>query len=195
MKEISNHENLAEHFRSVMKAHSDADLIEVLKKRKRYQPEAAKQAILEAISRGIINSEQDLSSERFADDKQRFEWFPKIGNAYTRKRIKRSITRALLIVGIIPLVWGVISWGDVSLLESIIIIAYGLIWCTVTFRLMLTYDMKLAYSLLFLLIPGLFYLIRLILINPFIQAYEILFAVVLTAFVLYGVVYLKKLQD
>lgn len=194
MKENSN-ENQVEHFRNVMKAHTDDELTEVLRKRKQYQPEAEKQAVLEAIGRGIINSEQDLLSEKFAETPRKFELFPQIKNITARNKLKRSIARGLLLVGIIPIVWGLRTWGGVSVTESLLVIFYGLIWCTVAFALWRKNNVFLSYSLLFLLVPGLVYLVRTMLKNPFHPAYEILVPVVLIAFIFYGVGYLRKLKD
>ena len=63
-------------FRSSILNNSDEEILVILKKRKQYQPEAAKLAIQEAIKRGLINSEQDLFSEKFQEQSSKSFLFP-----------------------------------------------------------------------------------------------------------------------
>lgn len=195
MKENSNTENQSEHFREVMKRHPDDELVKVLKQRKHYQPEAAKQAIEEAISRGIINSEQDLYSEKFAEIPSKNRLFPEIENPAVRKKVSRSISRSLLLVGVIPLVWCIARWNIHTLSVSLMILSYSLVWIGISAGLLVTKNVRFAYGLLFLMVPGLIFLIRMMLQNRFLLAYEIVVPVVLTFLILYGVGYLHKLKE
>ena len=195
MKEISNTENQSEHFREVMQRHSDDELIKVLKKRKQYQPEASKQAIAEAISRGIINSEQDLFSEKFAEIPTKNRLFPEIENPVVRKKVRRSISRSLLLVGVIPLVWCLARWNINTLPVSLMVLTYSLVWIGISTGLLVSKNVRFAYGLIFLMVPGLIFLVRMMLQNRFLLAYEIVVPVMLTGLILYGVGYLHKLKE
>jgi hypothetical protein len=195
MKENSNTENQSEHFRDVMQRHSDEELVKVLKKRKHYQPEAAKQAVSEAISRGIINSEQDLFSDKFAEIPVKTRLYPEIENPEVRKKVKRSISRSLLLVGVIPLVWSLARWNINTLPVSLMVLSFGLVWIGISTGLLVTKNVRFAYGLLFLMVPGLIFLVRMLLQNRFLLAYEIVVPVVLTVLILYGVGYLHKLRE
>jgi len=81
----------------------------VLKKRKLYQKEAADFAIHEAIRRRMIFSEQDLFAKEYKDEPDKFSIFPIIESEKTSTKFKRSISRSLLILGTLPVVWGVIK--------------------------------------------------------------------------------------
>ena len=195
MKENSNTENQSEHFREVMQRHSDEELIKVLKKRKQYQPEAAKQAIAEAIKRGIINSEQDLFSEKFAEIPVKTRLFPEIENPVVRKKVRSSISRSLLLVGVIPLVWSLARWNINTLPLSLMVLSFSLVWMSISVGLLVSKNVRFAYGLLFLLVPGLIFLVRMMLQNRFLLAYEIVVPVLLTVLILYGVGYLHKLKE
>ena len=195
MKENSNTENQSEHFREVMQRHSDEELIKVLKKRKQYQPEAAKQAIAEAISRGIINSEQDLFSEKFAEIPTKNRLFPEIENPVVRKKVRRSISRSLLLVGAIPLVWSLARWNINTFPVSLMVLSFSLVWMGISTGLLVSKNVRFTYGLLFLLVPRLIFLVRMMLQNRFLLAYEIVVPVMLTSLILYGVGYLHKLKE
>lgn len=195
MKENSNTENQSEHFREVMRRHSDDELVKVLKKRKHYQPEAARHAVEEAVSRGIINSEQDLYSEKFTEISPKTKLFPEIENPVARKKVRRSISRSLLLVGVIPLVWCLARWNVNTLPVSMMVLSYSLLWIGLSAGLSITKNVRFAYGLLFLLVPGLIFLVRMMLQNRFLLAYEIVVPVMLTFLILYGVGYLHKLKD
>ena len=62
-------------FRSLIPDYNNDELINVLKKRKQYQKEAAEVAIQEAIKRGLIYSEQDLFADEFQDKVNTFSIF------------------------------------------------------------------------------------------------------------------------
>jgi hypothetical protein len=195
MKEISNIENQSEHFSEVMKRHTDDELVNVLRNRKHYQPEAAKQAVLEAISRGIINGEQDLNSERFTEIPRKTRLFPEIENPVVRNKARISISRSLLLVGVIPLVWCLARWNINTLPLSFAVLSYSLVWIGISTGLLITKNVRFAFGLFFLLVPGLIFLVRMMMQNRFLLAYEIVVPVALTFLILYGIGYLHKLKE
>ena len=195
MKENSNTENQSEHFRKVMQRHSDDELATILKNRRHYQPEAVKQAVLEAINRGIIHDEQDLNTEKFAEIPAKTRLFPEIENPVVRKKVRRSISRSLLLVGVIPLVWCIARWNLNTLPVSLMVLSFSLVWMGISTGLLVSKNVRFAYGLLFLMVPGLIFLVRMMLQNRFLLAYEIVVPVVLTSLILYGVGYLHKLKE
>ena len=63
--EEKEREGSPEYMRSKIRALSREDLVKVLKKRKQYQPEAAEEAVREALRRGIIRREEELASPEY----------------------------------------------------------------------------------------------------------------------------------
>lgn len=122
-------------FAAVYAGLSDEDLLNVLKRRSHYRPEAVEVAIREAIERGMIHSEQDLFDERFQEEKVHFSWFPVPHNAKSRKMVKRSIVRSLVLTGLIPLVYGAYQFylGKDEFAESAGI--FGVLWIVLAFLL------------------------------------------------------------
>lgn len=190
----SNIENQPEDFRKVMQQHSDEELIKVLKQRKHYQQEAARQAVIEAIRRGLISAEADLQDNRFTEEAARFTLFPKIESLTVRNKLWRSISRSLIIVGLIPLLWAIVNRYNISDTGLVAMVIYGLVWIFIAFRLMQTQNLKMAYGLLILLIPGVVYYVRLIWFKSNFELIQIVVPLVLIGFIIYGVGFLRKLK-
>ena len=149
-------------FKEVMGTLNDEALTEVLRKRNLYQPEAARSAIDEAIRRGLINSEEDLLSEKYRIQPLKTRLFPEIENEHLRVKIRKSISRSLLISGILPLIFGVIRIQSGNLNEAALILIFGLIWSAFSFRLMKSFSRNIICFLLILAGISLFYIIRLL---------------------------------
>ena len=115
-------------FWSAIPQYSDEEVLKILKKRKLYQVEAANLAVKEAIKRGLINSEQDLFDEEFKEEKISMKLFPTIEKEENKNKIRKSISRVLLIVGALPVTWGVIKITDTILFEGLLLISLGIIW-------------------------------------------------------------------
>lgn len=194
MKEISSTENHSGHFSNLMSVKTDEELINILKKRKYYQPEAAKAAVLEAIERGIIHSEQDLFAEKFNTIQQKPGLFPDIENPAIKEKLKKSISRSLILVGAIPLVWCVSHWNSNVLTQNLLVLLYSFAWIGIAFGLLKTKNLWFGYGLLVLLVPGLLFLTRMLLENQFLKVYEIVVPAVLSLLIVYGVAYLRKLN-
>jgi hypothetical protein len=190
----SNIENQEEHFRQIMQQHTDEELVKILKRRQHYQQEAARQAMLEAIRRGLINTEADLQDSKFSESPVKFSLFPKIETQHIRNKLWRSISRSLIITGAIPLVWAAVNRHNIDATGIVTLVVYGLIWIFLSFRLMQTRNIKLAYGLLILLVPGLVYYSRLIWNKSNPTLTELLIPLVLVGFIVYGIGYLRKLN-
>jgi hypothetical protein len=190
----SNIENQEEHFRKVMQQHTDEELIKVLRQRKHYQHEAARQAVVEAIRRGLINTEADLQDSRFLETSDKFSIFPKIESQIVRNKVWRSITRSMIIVGLLPLIWAAVNRYNISDTGLVSMVIYGLVWIFIAFRLMQTQNLKMAYGLLILLIPAVVYYVRLMWFKSSFELIQIVIPLVLIGFIFYGVGFLRKLK-
>lgn len=107
---------------------SNEQLIEVLKKRNLYQEAAAKQAVREAIERGIIHSEEDLHGPEFREKKLKRQLFPEIENEKVRNKVRRSIARGLFLAGLLPAILGVVRLTGGSQAEGILLLVFSAIW-------------------------------------------------------------------
>ena len=91
-------ENLEKRIRSL----DDHGLIEVLKLRDSYQPEAVEFAIREAMDRGIITSGEDLELPRFRPDAYKKSLFPYLNEEKQFRRVFHSLVRLLYMVSVLP---------------------------------------------------------------------------------------------
>lgn len=115
-------------FRTIISGYSDEQLVEVLKKRNFYKPEAAEFAIEEAIRRRIIFSEQDLLAQEYRVEELSLSLFPSIKSNKNRERIRKSIARSLVICGILPVVYGLLKLNGGKVFEGSLILFLGLLW-------------------------------------------------------------------
>lgn len=94
-------------FLEKMEQLSDENLKEVLKSKSGYREEAYIAATQVAINRGIIKSDADLETEEYRELKKetRFQLFPIPHKKEQQQKVRRSLYRSLLIVGIIPLIY------------------------------------------------------------------------------------------
>lgn len=122
-------------FEDLITACNNDELLSVLKKRKYYNRQAADFAVSEAISRGLIHSEQDLFDIKFKEENMQFSWFPVPNNQEARKKTKNSIIRNLIITGLIPAAYGLFQLykGESEFAESALV--FGLLWVLLTYLL------------------------------------------------------------
>ena len=181
-------------FRTLFPQYNDEEIINVLKKRKQYQKEAAEFAIEEAIKRGLIHSEQDLFAEEFQEKVAIFSIFPTIENDRNRTKIRKSVARILLILGSIPVVWGAIRIVDSNILEGILLIILGSIWIFAATKLLKELNMQKVYIMFVMLTVSLIYTIKLFisLKNPVLM--DFLIPVTLYSFAVYGLLFIRSLK-
>ena len=123
-------------FQEKYKQLSDPEIIEILRLRNSYQPKAAHAAILEAISRGIIQSEQDLFSDEYRNQESRSGFFfPNIHKPQHKESILSSIHRIIYILGIIPLVFAGLDYSRGNIIRSAILISITLGWWFLNYKL------------------------------------------------------------
>lgn len=148
-------------FRSLIPIASDDEIIDILKKRKYYQQEAADLAIHEAIKRGLINSEQDLFAEEFQEKSTAFSWFPVINDTENNTKIRKSIARVLLIIGALPGVWGALEISKSVLIEGILLILLSATWIYISTKLMRVVQKRMVNLLFVMLAASIIYVVKL----------------------------------
>ena len=174
---------------------SDNEIVEILKKRMHYQKQAAEAAINEAIKRGLIHSEQDLFAEKFRHEPLKFSLFPAIENEVSRRKMRKSLTRSLLFLGAIIILKGMWETFHHNLVEGISLILAGAIWNVISFSFF-KFVKSVKINLLFLIlgIVTIYAAIKLAIYTNLVFI-DVFIVVVLLVFVLYGLIYLKKLQN
>jgi hypothetical protein len=111
---------------------SNEQLIDVLKKRNLYQEAAARQAVCEAIERGIIHSEEDLLGPEFREKQLKRQLFPEIESEKIRNKIRRSISRGLFLAGSLPAILGVVRLTGGRQADGILMLVFSVIWLAVS---------------------------------------------------------------
>lgn len=181
-------------FSAIIRDYNNDELINVLKKRKQYQKEAEEIAIQEAIKRGLIYSEQDLFADEFKEEVHTFSIFPIIENERNRKKIRISMTRLLLIAGALPVVWGAIRIFDNQILEGALLVVLGSIWIFAAIRLLKEFNSQSIYLMIVMLAVSAIYITKLFIAMKGIVLMDYLIPVVLYSFVLYGMLFIRKLN-
>lgn len=197
MMEKSNDKNQIPEFKKIIAGYSDEELRKVLKKRKLYQKEAADFAIQEAIRREIIYSEQDLFAKEYKDEPEKFSIFPSIDNEKTSTKFKRSISRSLLMMGVLPSVWGVIKILGGFQIEGVLIFIFGAAWSFTSYQLMrlVNPDLKLVYLMFLMALLAAGYIIRNFVISNSLTRIDILITAIGVGFVLYAIGFLGRLKN
>jgi hypothetical protein len=181
-------------FRTLFPQYNDEEIIKVLKKRKQYQKEAAELAIEEAIKRGLIHSEQDLFAEEYQEKAMPFSIFPTIENDRNRTKIRKSIARILLILGAIPIVWGTIRIVDSNILEGILLIILGSIWIFAATKLLKEINLQKIYLMFVMLAVSVIYIVKLFISLKTQVLMDFLIPVTLYSFVVYGLLFIRRLK-
>jgi hypothetical protein len=197
MMEKSNDDIQLPEYKQIISGYTDEEIRKVLKKRKLYQKDAADFAIQEAIRRGLIYSEQDLFAAEFKAEPEKFSLFPTIENEKARSKFKKSITRSLLILGALPLVWGGIQIFQTQSLEGILIFIFGVSWSLTSFQLLrlVNLNLKLIYFMFFLAVLAVTYVVKILITSHFLTTIDVLVTTIAIGFVFYGIGFLSKLKD
>ncbi|MEN8116374.1 MAG: hypothetical protein ABFS16_05315 [Bacteroidota bacterium] len=182
-------------FKRDIPEYCDEAILDILKKRDHYQPEAAQLAIQEAIKRGLINSEQDLFAEEYQIQPLRFSVFPIIEDEKNRNRIRRSIARVLVICGALPTVWGIVKLNENEIIEGSLVLLFGLLWIYLTARLMKKHNRINVYLMFGALFISAIYLTGTIFITGNITFIDVFIPVVIAALTVYGLLFMGRLAD
>ncbi|MCY1723368.1 hypothetical protein OU798_23660 [Prolixibacteraceae bacterium Z1-6] len=181
-------------FRTEIPQYSDEKIVDILKKRDYYQPEATKLAIEVAIKRGIIFSEQDLFSDEYNVEELDRSLFPKIHDPKIQKRIRKSIARSLVICGIMPIVFGLLQSNKGNKVEGSLILLFGVLWIFVSAQLIKNYHKTFVIMLLAGAFLSLVYIVtKLILLHRFIFM-DFFIASILFLLIAYGLLFIKNIS-
>ncbi|TKG97206.1 hypothetical protein EYV94_01905 [Puteibacter caeruleilacunae] len=114
---------------------SDVELKKVLVKRLSYQSMAVDFAVEEAISRGIISHRDEVDQLFPAEEEAGFSLFPMPNNQEGAERMLDSLVRILYILGVIPLVYGVLNLSDSGTISSMLPMFFGAAWIFIAFKI------------------------------------------------------------
>lgn len=187
--------NISADFKTNIPEYSDEQIIEILKQRDYYQPEAAKLAINEAIKRGIIFSEQDLFADEYKVEELRFSMIPKIVKPENKEKIRKSIARSLVICGVMPLVFGLLKLNSGNTVEGGLILLLGLTWMFCSAQLVKSYQSVFVFVLLAASIVSFIYILFNILLAKSFVFMDVFIPVSLVLLIVYGLFFLKRVCE
>jgi hypothetical protein len=180
-------------FAETMAELNNEQLIEVLKKRNLYQEAAAKQAIHEAIKRGIIHSEEDLFIPEFREKKLKRQLFPEIESEKIRNKVRRSISRGLFLSGSLPAILGVIRLTRGSQPEGILLLVFAAIWLGASVWLFRMFSRIALNALAGLSLLSLVYALKQLFLPSGYSIMDKFIVVMLYLLIAYGLTYIKRL--
>jgi hypothetical protein len=189
----SNDQDFWERLAIKMSEYSDEEIISILRKHKLYEPKAQEIAIAEAIRRGIIHSEQDLFSENFRTEPSRFTLFPHPEKKETMLKIVLSMSRALLLAGVIPIVFGVLKFQVFKYAEGSALVFAGLIWITSAWLIFSRQEKKFLTPMLVIAILSAVYVARILFLLKGLKVMDYVVPSILFVVILYSLVYLRSL--
>lgn len=178
---------------SKIRALSHEELVQALKMRKHYQPEAAEEAVREALRRGIIRREEDLASPEFEEPVRKFSLFPCPDDAHGKSRLFRSLLRGLMIAGLIPLIYGVTKFLIPKYSEGATLISLGIIWIAIAWFVMEHREIRLLLPMFILTLMSMAYVGRIFFFFRFLKWIDLLVPVVLFALIFYFLFYVRSL--
>lgn len=173
----------------------DDQLRDVLKKRKLYQEQAADAAISEAIRRDIISSEEDLYDPDYRHEPLKPKLFPNIENPNNKNKIRRSVSRGLLLAGLLPTIWGMVRLNAGLQLEGMLLIVYGLLWMGFSASLIRSFSMVAVRFLFAFALLSAAYIIRWFFTTPQIVFMDLFIVIVLYALMTYGLFFILRLKE
>lgn len=194
MAEKSKGKNEKPDFRVLIPGYSDDKIVEIIRKRNYYQPEAAELAIQEAIKRGLIHSEQDMYAEKFREEPVVFSIFPAIEDEKNAQKIRKSISRMFIVSGAIPVIYGFLQIKKASLVEGGIFMGSGLLWIFLSILIFKKKNIRIVNVLLALFVISAIYIA-----TNFISSGQFVFTDIFASVVFYllfgyGLLYLRRLN-
>lgn len=180
-------------FREAIPNYTDEQLKEVLKLRDHYQPEAARLAIQEALKRQLINTEQDLLSEEYRSKEISFSWFPKIRRDRNRIKIRRSIARSLVIVSVLPVVYGLVEMKTRNnWFQGAAILLFGLLWLFCSAQLIKYYSVLLLRLLMGGTVLAALYIVFSLARKGTLILFDLFLVCAVVGLIFYGLVFILK---
>ena len=181
-------------FKTDIPEYNDEEIVEILKKRKYYQSEAVDLALEEAYKRDLIQSEQDLFNEEFRPEPLRFGLFPSIEDEKNKNKIRKSIARGILIMGVMPTVWGFLRLNAGNPVEVGVLLILGALWIFFSAKLIRKYNRIIINALFFMAALSLVYLAFFLLNRYGIIFMDVFIIIALYGLLTYGLLFLKRLN-
>jgi len=195
MQEKSKTETNNSDLQEIFNKHTDEQILEILKKREHYQPEAVDVAVKEAISRKLIHSEQDLFSPEFSPEPLKRKLIPEIHREKNKNRIRKSLGRSLLIAGVLPLIFGFVRYNSGQLFEGIGILVFGLTWMFLSAQIIRKGSKSVIHLLLGIAFASLIYVGYLFADSKSVIFMDAFIIAVLYLLVFYGLFFVRKLVE
>ncbi len=195
MQEKSKTETNNSDLQEIFNKHTDEQILEILKKREQYQPEAVDVAVKEAISRKLIHSEQDLFSPEFSPEPLKRKLIPEIHREKNKNRIRKSLGRSLLIAGVLPLIFGFVRYNSGQLFEGIGILVFGLTWMFLSAQIIRKGSKSVIHLLLGIAFASLIYVGYLFADSKSVIFMDVFIIAVLYLLVFYGLFFVRKLVE
>ena len=181
-------------FRRDIPEYSDKAIIDILKNRDHYQSEAAELAINEAIKRGLINSKEDLYAEEFRVQPIQFSLFPDIKKDKNRSKIRKSIARAMVISGVMPMVFGIIKLNAGKSVEGVLITMFGIFWIFLSAQLMKQFSKSYIHLMFICVFMAVLYIVFSLVTRPSLLFMDVFIPIVLILLILYGLVFILRIE-
>ena len=193
---INGDENqeLREHLETKIKEYSDEEILSILRKFKLYEPVAQEIALEEAMRRNLIQSEQELVSFGNTTEKLTFSLFPLPAKAETIFKIIRSISRSLLIAGVIPVVFGILKFQVLKYTEGSALVLAGLIWMSSSWMIYIRQDRRFWAPMLVIALLSAAFVARILLLLKGLRTMDYVVPGVLFLVVFYCIFYLRFLD-
>ncbi len=167
---------------------------EILENHKDYQEPAVTAAVQIAIERRLINSEQDLFAPEFQSATPHgVKIFPVITNSYYYKKTVASIFRVLFIVGIMPLIFGLMKYAEGKITMTITALIVGSVWLLLTFFLLRTKRIQIIFLQLILLVLTISSIAYSLIVQEVFHRVDMAILIIGFFISLYLLLYLKKL--
>ncbi len=182
-------------FRKDIPEYSDERIIQILKQRDHYLPEAAKLAVEEAIKRGIIYSEQDLFADEYKPEELNISFFPRIYKAGNKNKIRKSLARSFVIYGVMPLVFGLVEMNKGKEIEGSLIVLFGMLWIFMSGQLIKAYKKKYLLSLLGFSILAAVYVYAKLILAKSVIFFDFFLPGVLFLLMVYALLFLKRIGE
>lgn len=195
MQEKSKPEIINSDFKEIINKHTDEQILEILKKRDYYQPEAVKIAVEEAIERKLIHSEQDLFSPEFSTEPLKRKLIPDINREKNRKRIRKSLSRSLLIAGVLPLIFGFVQYNNNHVIEGVVLLVFGLFWMFISSQLMRKGSKQNVVILIVSAFLSMFYVAYLFAGRKSVIFMDVFIVALIYLFIFYGLLFIRKLVN
>lgn len=193
MKESDSDMEFWNGLREKMTHYTDHEITDILRKRKSYEPEAVRIATDEAIRRNLIHSEQDLFSDKYSDQPTSWTLFPCPENKETRDKIIRSMSRVLMLVGVIPAIYGVLKFQTGKYPEGVAIFVAGLLWVFAAFMIFSRKDRRFWAPILVVGFLGLVYVSRMFLLVKGLRVMDYVVPGILFLVVFYVLFFLRAM--